>query len=1143
MESITQTNESLHKNYRTYQKIIKNSNKISVKNLQIPQVFIPKNDKLGIIEILMTSSDDQSPIISLILRELNLWYTESFWSEFINLDYVMKHFAVTENLNIKNLFSVLLHDWCRPKKSLKKSRSLVIKFEKYDQNGEKKLFGKLCEIANEFSHFTSVCVRILKFYILELKLHSNLENDEENYQKLIENLNFAITIENYEAKIEILKHLMVIFKSIKTFENDQKIIDIKEKIYNALQQNIEFKSVYKRSLNDIKKVCHHAFYDLIFLLDEHKLQDFQQKFTKFLKIYKDFYRDFWENAIKNDIKLLLKITQMLNQTRITEYILSKYTFIECRNHEGINKFKVVFNEPLSEKENEILIELESQLTGTHLSTESKCSAQVLLKIHNGDKIITDLIFGRRSHTELSIFEKLAKNPTMYGEFIELWQNFQLWDYPEFLTFKNPLGKSIVDYILDTKNEENFIYFLLLPNSCTQKKISTYQKLYMMLINAQMCAHENETCFIEFCTNAMMKFEEHAEKLKKLLVNYLEELGEVKIQDDDEIIEKMIKMSRDDQMIGSNLLIIDRNLRLMITHWTETDKFIEYKEMIIEKLPYYELLFNLIENEDENFLEHYTSHMQKLKLIFFDRYKIPKEKFENSIRNFNFDIFTLALRKNNCKVIDDMINIDSFLNFKTYLPENFKVGETERHAALEIMRERNKFILDNFPTEWTSIDVMEKFLNKKVRKFNEKYIEMDLGFMSTNLINKSKDEILMSENIEALEFLKKKAKYFGTQFLLHPVIETYIHLRIRKYQQIFTLNFYAFIFLFIAPFIPLIYCNHSVCKYELFWFHSVLKNLHYIGIFFLISREYFQFTIELRKRNHFTKRSNIYEIFLIFASISLSIFSSLNINQITVLFEVVFLLFTSLSATNLEFLSEEPIYLKIFKKVTVTFFKIIKNFIIILLSLTYCVYIVLRTNYPHVALYESIVNKTETSMSENGMKHIRNFLSSILQGIIIMTGEFSSLIDDNSESITVMFFGMFFVIISFLIFNMIVGMSFENVENLMKVSRELTVLSRLNKLIEMGTKFRIIHKKHELSINKKSFMKKIFNYCLKKYEFIHDFQKIYVKITNNRVYVNVNNNRQNVLKLYKQDDYDEFELDEETLDALLKILDINENKQE
>jgi hypothetical protein len=309
--------------------------------------FIEVNKKINVpddFETILTTNDDKSALISMVLRNLNLWADETFWSESIDLEKVMNHYATDENASVKNLFSILTHDWCKPNDDYDDSYHLTLKFEKFDKSG-KSLFQKLCEIANKHDFTGDVCARIIKIYLLELK-------DSENVQeKLVKCLQFTLTVKNRRVKFEMLKNLVQILK--KDEESERHYDEIKRKVTEATRSSVTFDSHYKKSLTDMQLVHGEKFFSLVFLVCENSI-DFEQRFDEFLTLSKDFFGHHWQHCVSADVKRLKFIAGNVLELDVEKFIANRCEFVKKKVDKFCSAF-VVINEPQMKELNEHMV--------------------------------------------------------------------------------------------------------------------------------------------------------------------------------------------------------------------------------------------------------------------------------------------------------------------------------------------------------------------------------------------------------------------------------------------------------------------------------------------------------------------------------------------------------------------------------------------------------------------------------------------------------------------------------------------------------------------------------------------------------------------------------------------------------------------
>lgn len=404
---------------------------------------------------------------------------------------------------------------------------------------------------------------------------------------------------------------------------------------------------------------------------------------------------------------------------------------------------------------------------------------------------------------------------------------------------------------------------------------------------------------------------------------------------------------------------------MIVYWSPKGQiYEEYKEKLLQISPFYRILFLIIEKKDDDFCENFQSIMSELEETYDTRYKCA-EMSEDFSSNLLFVMLLAALKTNQRRIIDFILNYDNFETIEFEFSENIIPEEIHYYTALKLLKQNHEIGRNKIPKEWLTKEVLEEFFDSQITYYNQDLIEISCNCMlhsqSQKIIVKSEkdvtDSMVMWDDTDSLEYLIGQENL--KRLILHPVIETYINLKSLKYQRIFTWNFWAFVWLFIIPFTLLITQNHMCtsiqstnttnsteqisenCSFKDTW-NSIIKHLHIIGLIYIFIREGFQLKISKSCKSYFLRLSNIFDITLIFLSLTLSI-SSLSekvglTGGIRTSLEVAFILFTTISATSILPFAHVPMNMQILKKVALTFLRIFYTFAIILIafSFSFCI---------------------------------------------------------------------------------------------------------------------------------------------------------------------------------------------------------------
>jgi hypothetical protein len=250
--------------------------------------------------------------------------------------------------------------------------------------------------------------------------------------------------------------------------------------------------------------------------------------------------------------------------------------------------------------------------------------------------------------------------------------------------------------------------------------------------------------------------------------------------------------------------------------------------------------------------------------------------------------------------------------------------------------------------------------------------------------------------------------------------------------------------------------------------------HYIAIAFLILRESFQCFISSNVRDYFKKTSNAFEMTLLVILVALSFCSTQEYYNYIDFLEVSFILFTTISASSILPFAYVPINMQILKKVALTFLRLFYTFAIILIAFSFSFSIMFNNKDYQNAMSSSnsstsyicaIDNETKiANCTQPGMSSSSDFddfqlpHTSLVKMLTMLSGEYS--IEPSKLSTSQLLFFVSFVITSFILFNLILGLSIEDVQELKNGSRQFDLMTKTNRIIESAQKVFTYYRKYK-----------------------------------------------------------------------------------
>ena len=583
---------------------------------------------------------------------------------------------------------------------------------------------------------------------------------------------------------------------------------------------------------------------------------------------------------------------------------------------------------------------------------------------------------------------------------------------------------MIEYVLDSGVYDNLFKFI-------KSNFTTFNKQsLLLLINEQLKFNtvEHQTIF--------QMIYEYASKcgwtldcsliFEQLLIEMVE-IVDIQSECD---IDTVLKMSSNYQK---------EILQLLITYWKiDSLNYEKYKELLLADNKYlYELMIMLKKGEDEHFQETYELYLEtKTNYFLFLKNDISNIMLSLALKNNQKLAMELIVK---CQMIDvNRIRVPTDKSFKTYENKNYLM----------------KLLLEQ---------------GYNVQKFNHTWVNPELfkNSLDARIIEKDKNNIIIDYNCKYKSFRKRfdlnvcDESIFSSESILntwglrsnitHPVLSIIINLNAFKYQRYNLCHFWIFIVIYVIPFYILLsfvnekhswrfWCTYLWCiigtcclfiheTIQLMSdndFHINISNIKYLRIFFKIL-------------------SNLFKIFLVVMSVIILIVMPHNDtksddNVIT----LVSVLFIFLSIMEIMIDLPYPsitIYMLMFKNVAVTFWKFLGIFSLIIFAFAFTFCIVMKPGA--VNIENKLDNETfvitklelETIFTNTLMKfkneetvthNFENIFSSLLKTIQMLSGEFT-IEPFNLENKLQMILSFCFVITSFILFNLIIGLGISDIQ--------------------------------------------------------------------------------------------------------------------
>lgn len=675
----------------------------------------------------------------------------------------------------------------------------------------------------------------------------------------------------------------------------------------------------------------------------------------------------------------------------------------------------------------------------------------------------------------------------------------MYQLANFVQQRNPYGKYLFEYVLDSGDNSNLLTFLMPkpPYSPIYEKKCNFWKMksqqFYKLKGRSLFEHylrvfaaENSlgVKFFEVILSLLdetsaiedIRSEVPIDTLLELAVDEKFYMKLLKLDEDFDDDSKRNKMKR-------KRFIIDDLLGYIVAYWTKDDmNYKTYKNQLMQLGPFFQMMFEVIEDDKNNFKENFLSNIEKLESTYRERYNL-KEDFDHYTTSFLFILLLTAMLNDRREFIDHILDYETFDAFTLKFPSNIECNESCQYVAQKLLEH------GQITSSWISSEMFEDFLDSRVKYMNEDLVEIDCSFMlhdSTKKIQIESTEgidnnLIFREDTDDLKFIMKSESF--KQFLIHPVVSTYIELKSLKFRNIFLLNFWLFIVLFVAPFNALIFCSASD---QSIWF-GLTKFLCFVSIVFITIREGLQcFFFDSTPQKYLRRPNNWVEIALLVVSIFMlgMVYTSsshiFGYEILPFLSVIIILLSTAFSMTMLPYQTMR-LHLIMLAKACRSFLKFFLTFSLIFLAFTlaFCVIFKNQTlrsihkghashaNHASDKKLSRVTTNPNTDDDDSDeeyddddkdvFKNFQRYDTAFLKIVLMLSGEYT-VEPFRLEDIFQIIVFFVFLLSTFIIFNFITGLTVNDVQELMGEFRYSTIEQKAVKFLKTSSVYRKIYRK-------------------------------------------------------------------------------------
>ncbi|KAL7033754.1 hypothetical protein ACKWTF_007711 [Chironomus riparius] len=816
------------------------------------------------------------------------------------------------------------------------------------------------------------------------------------------------------------------------------------------------------------------------------------------------------------------------------------------------------------------------------------------------KTSRNLLFERDESNESLFEEILGKQGKGISKFISLiWAECELWRNQNILTQYNIKEKQLVDYIIQSNDDGNLFAFLVFDFEQESESVTKTSKNYFLkLKNSQYTQKTGKSVFQKIYSIIDSENEDICYNIIKKLLDEMQQI--VDIQGETAI---------NDVLNMKNEVYKHKTLKILLTYWKIFSKeYSHFKAVVSNVSPYYNLFLTLKEGHEFEFDELFPKYLYSLKE------KYGKCEIEDIFQQDCNSLLEFALHEGKRRAICTIIDNPAVDPNKVVIKVNESSFDNQNvHFLMSKLLERG-FYLGNdnnrkhVPIDWISPQVFGDFLDSKVKEDSINGCQIDYNFLISPKIRNEKingdcDEngrLLFSGGLQSLERILESENLRA--FITHPVLSTFINLKVRKYRLIFNLNFFIFIVLYMIPFFLLLtlipfkkfytdifedygepYMRNNKTYYKLFGMtRAQLFDLPYYACYFatiyLTLRECLQLFVVCNSfKDYFKKNSNQFEIVIIglswFILYGLKNFSANETKTYLTIPSAFIIIFATVELLSILPYPSMSIYMFMLKQVTNTFLKFFTIFIVIIIAFTFSFCIVLKppanklpspwrqlrrdwssftetSNTPFEQFKEPavmFVNTLEDALQDNEtvFRNFENPFTSFQKTLLMFSGEYT-IEPYTLDSVSKQILFLLFVFTSFILFNLINGLAISDIQQLKEHAEFLNLKQQIRNASESEGVLCDVYWKVCQTSKQNSWWRKcvmfIMTLLIRKYPYLHKMDNLCIDFKNKTVKYEWDHKQTHILRT-NNGNTGRYTLDGETIKKLREIVEKRHSTEE
>lgn len=512
---------------------------------------------------------------------------------------------------------------------------------------------------------------------------------------------------------------------------------------------------------------------------------------------------------------------------------------------------------------------------------------------------------------------------------------------------------------------------------------------------------------------------------------------------------------------------DKLLSLMIAYSKPENVIQSVKDRVKEsKHPVFQLIWYILDGSESEFLSIFNDTMEHVESYCAESYQSPSN-IPYYIASFQMIMFSGAIIQNKPQIIQLLSMSHLFNEVDLILPKNIETYKYSDYTSLIVLENRQNMLSseNNLPKKMVTSKVFKEFLDSRIsRSEDENRIKIDMSFLISENIESSN----FYNNSESLDYICQNEVL--QKHLSHPTLSSYVDLKYYMYKKIFFWNFWCFFILTVVYF----WNAYDIILDANYYFDEGKSDAQVdfdksvaIVILLMMCRELFQVWIIGGFKNYFKRSTNRLELFLIML---LSFTMCLNVYEDYYDDDDNFekMLFVNLTCFNLLVMTMMLMtmipynfmhrYMLLFKKVARTFIKFLLTFMSVLSAFIFVFMIVFHSENDENDENDEKEDENNTDKDKDNSNddhfpkhfHVDHIGVAFVKVILMLSGEYEANLLER-EFFQLVFISMF-VVVTFICFNLIIGLTINDVQVLTKEVIHTSVLKRALKIIQINQNY-------------------------------------------------------------------------------------------